>query len=115
MTDFMERGHFTAHLRQLRQLDAERRQALLDALQRSAGEQLQPVGSVETGMHLTVRLRERDGDRAVAERAARQGLDPRPLSALYLGPRGGQGLVLGFSGVESAGLRAAAATLASVL
>jgi GntR family transcriptional regulator/MocR family aminotransferase len=115
LADFMERGHFTAHLRQMRLLYAERREALLDALRRSAGERLQPVGSVEAGMHVTVTLSGRGDDVGLVERAARRGLDTRPLSSHYLGPKRTSGLVLGFSGVAPAALRAAAATLASVL
>ncbi|WNG51446.1 PLP-dependent aminotransferase family protein [Archangium minus] len=115
MADFMERGHFTAHLRQMRLLYAERRQALLDALRREAGNSLQPVGSVEAGMHVTVKLAGRADDVALVQRAASRGLDTRPLSAHYLGTKRSSGLVLGFSGVDPAALRSAAASLASLL
>ncbi|PTL84607.1 PLP-dependent aminotransferase family protein [Vitiosangium sp. GDMCC 1.1324] len=115
MADFMERGHFTAHLRQMRLLYAERREALLDALRRHAGDRFQHVGSVEAGMHVAVKLAGRGDDVALVERAAGRGLDTRPLSAHYLGRKRASGLVLGFSGVGPAALRAAAASLVSVL
>ncbi|RJS16540.1 PLP-dependent aminotransferase family protein [Corallococcus sp. H22C18031201] len=114
MADFMERGHFTAHVRRMRGLYAERREALLEGLRRLASERLRPVGSADAGMHVSVTLAGREDDVALVARAARRGLDPRPLSIHYLGPRRTRGLVLGFSGVETAALRTAVAALASV-
>ncbi|HET9449629.1 MAG TPA: aminotransferase class I/II-fold pyridoxal phosphate-dependent enzyme, partial [Aggregicoccus sp.] len=111
MADFMEAGHFGAHLRAMRLLYAERREALRDALARELGSRLRVVGDA-AGMHLTGLLPEGTDDVALSARAAASGLDPRALSPHYLGARKAPGLLLGFSGVAPAELRRAARLLA---
>ncbi|RKH69011.1 MocR-like pyridoxine biosynthesis transcription factor PdxR [Corallococcus llansteffanensis] len=110
MAHFMEAGHYAAHLRQMRLAYAERRDALLDALRREAEGWLRP-GAAEAGMHVTAFLAPgwQDGD--VVQRTDTKRLGARRLSPLYLGRRGEQGLVLGFSGASPAGLRAAVRAL----
>ncbi|WP_059439243.1 PLP-dependent aminotransferase family protein, partial [Anaeromyxobacter sp. PSR-1] len=114
MADFIAAGQLGAHVRRMRSLYAERRDALRDALRREAAGLLEP-GPAEAGMHLTARLAPGVDDVAVAALAARRGLDPRALSPMYAAAPGEPGLVLGFSGVEPAALRRAARELARAL
>ena len=101
LADFITEGHFARHLRRTRALYAERRAALVEALRREFARLLNVVGA-EAGFHLTAILAARSGDRAISERARRDGLWAMPLSACYLGPPAHQGLVLGYGGTSAA-------------
>ncbi|MFY2562546.1 PLP-dependent aminotransferase family protein [Corallococcus terminator] len=114
MAHFMESGHYAAHLRQMRLVYAERRDALLDALQRETRGELR-LGAAEAGMHVTAFLADGLQDVAVIARSDARRLGARRLSPLYLGRGRRQGLVLGFSGASPAGLRAAVRTLRGLL
>ncbi|MCP3102039.1 PLP-dependent aminotransferase family protein [Myxococcus sp. K15C18031901] len=114
MAHFMESGHYAAHLRQMRLVYAERRDALLDALRREVGIQLRP-GLAEAGMHVATFLGAGRRDAHVVASTDARGLGARRLSPLYLGRGAVQGLMLGFSGASPAGLRAAVRSLAGLL
>jgi GntR family transcriptional regulator/MocR family aminotransferase len=95
LTDFIEEGHFSRHIRRTRLLYDERRSLLVEALRTELGSRLEVLGS-EAGLHLTALLPKGLDDRRIAWRAAQQNLWTWPLSRYYLGknPRGG--FVLGF-------------------
>jgi GntR family transcriptional regulator/MocR family aminotransferase len=95
LADFIVEGHFARHLRRTSLLYHERRRALVEGLRRTLP-RLQVVGA-EAGIHL-VALGDRPGDRAISQRAAREGLWAMPLSACYLGTPRQHGLVLGYGG-----------------
>jgi len=114
MVHFMEAGHYAAHLRQMRLVYAERRDALLDALRREVGARLRP-GLAEAGMHIATYLPPGERDEGLVASADARGLGARRLSPLYLGRGAVQGLMLGFSGASPAGLRAAVRALARLL
>ncbi|WP_338870854.1 PLP-dependent aminotransferase family protein [Myxococcus stipitatus] len=114
LADFMEGGHYAAHLRQMRLVYAERRDALLDALRREGIEALRP-GPSEAGMHLTALLASGIDEASLVARANERRLGARRLSPLYLGRAAERGLLLGFSGASPAGLRAAVKTLRGLL
>ncbi|MCP3058787.1 PLP-dependent aminotransferase family protein [Myxococcus sp. K38C18041901] len=111
MADFMEAGHYVAHLRQMRQVYAERRDALLDAWRREGHPALR-LGEAEAGMHVTAFL---SGRRDAQPRMEERRLGARRLSPLYLGRAREQGWVLGFSGASPAGLRGAVRELSRLL
>jgi GntR family transcriptional regulator / MocR family aminotransferase len=92
---FIRGGHFTRHIRRMRKLYAERREVLLEELQRAFPEACTVVGA-EAGMHVTVLIRGVKRDRDVAARARREGLLLSPLSPSYAETDAQQGFVLGF-------------------
>jgi GntR family transcriptional regulator/MocR family aminotransferase len=100
LTDFLQAGHFTRHVRKTRHLYDERCKALTKALKAEFGSEIEVLGS-EAGMHLVVTLPPGYSDRAVAACAARDGLWLWPLSAAYIGPCIRQGLILGFGGTKA--------------
>jgi GntR family transcriptional regulator/MocR family aminotransferase len=114
LADFMAEGHFTRHLRKMRLLYLERRDALVDALERELGDSLE-VSVPEAGMHLVAWLRAGGTAQAVAHRAAAHGL--RILAILQTGGRSlpRDGLLLGFASATPAELRAGVRTLARAL
>jgi GntR family transcriptional regulator/MocR family aminotransferase len=100
LTDFISGGHFARHIRKTRQLYAERRTALAQALRQEFGSELEILGA-EAGMHLVVTLPPGASDQEISARAARENLWLWPLSAAYVGPKLRQGFILGFGGTKA--------------
>jgi GntR family transcriptional regulator/MocR family aminotransferase len=96
--EFLESGHFARHVHRMRQLYAERRGALADALSRAFGD-LVTLDVQQGGMHLVARLSRSCNDLAAAKRAAAEGLALQPLSATYMKRTRQRGLLLGFTNV----------------
>jgi GntR family transcriptional regulator / MocR family aminotransferase len=95
LADFMRLGHFTRHIRRMRQLYGERRKVLVESLRKEAGLGLEVQGA-EAGMHLTVTLPEGFSDVEIAAKAARERLWLWPLSPSYFSEQPRQGFILGF-------------------
>ncbi|HEY0527126.1 MAG TPA: PLP-dependent aminotransferase family protein [Stellaceae bacterium] len=101
LADFIVEGHLAAHVRRMRLLYAERR----DALIRSVREEADGVLSAdmpECGMHVAARLLIPCDDRAAYREALARGLQTPPLSAFYADPdeagrQGRRGFLLGFA------------------
>jgi GntR family transcriptional regulator/MocR family aminotransferase len=79
----------------MRAVYAERRRALVSALEGELGDGVRVMGE-QAGMHLVVMLPPGTDDHDVAVRAARRGISAAPLSSCYVGRRRKAGLVLGF-------------------
>ncbi|WP_260464059.1 PLP-dependent aminotransferase family protein [Burkholderia sp. Bp8963] len=98
LAEFIGEGHFATHLRRMRMLYAERRDALLAALERHCPDLLDWGTVPDAGLHLVARLRRAatpDADLAVWDAATALGLQTPPLSSHYRA--GGEaGLVIGF-------------------
>jgi len=114
LCDFISEGHFGRHLRRMRLLYAERREALLGALQSELAEQLEIVGS-SAGLEVVARLPPGMNDRAVTKVALALDLEMIPLSRYAIRPLQRGGLVLGFGAVSAARTRRAVSTLRSAL
>jgi GntR family transcriptional regulator/MocR family aminotransferase len=95
LADLIGEGHFARHLRRMRALYAERRRALVAALDRELGDVVHVIGD-HAGMHLVALLPQGADDQSIAARAVRRGISAAPLSSCYFGPALRQGLVLGF-------------------
>jgi GntR family transcriptional regulator/MocR family aminotransferase len=95
LTDFIREGHFARHIRRMRLLCRERRNALVAALERELGNFLSVLGD-EAGMYLAAALPRGVRDREIAMQAAERGLWTPPLSECYLEKARLQGLILGY-------------------
>jgi GntR family transcriptional regulator/MocR family aminotransferase len=114
MAEFIREGHFARHIRRMRPIYAARRSALAAAIERELGGRATIAGDA-AGMHLTVLLRDRCDDRAVAAEAARRSLYVSALSAAYAGGAPRPGFVLGFGNTRENQIAAAVRILASLL
>lgn len=114
LTDFIREGHFTRHVRRMRVLYQERRQALVCSLREELGDRLEVAGD-EAGLHLVAALTDRQRDQEISVRAARQRLWVMPLSSCYLGKASRHGLVLGYGGTRSEEMPDAVRRLRNVL
>lgn len=94
LADFIDEGHFSRHVRRMRVLYRERRNALVESIEKELGAAAKVSGE-QAGMHLCVMM---DGivDREVVGRAGRDGLLLVALSSSYMGKEARQGFVLGF-------------------
>jgi GntR family transcriptional regulator / MocR family aminotransferase len=113
LTDFIDQGHFSRHIRKTRLLYAERRARLKECLERQFGSDL-PVLEGESGLHLVVTLPGHTGDIELARRAAARGLWLWPLSRYYLG-QPCNGFLLGFGSVHVSDMPGAVRQLSQVL
>ncbi|WP_338846659.1 PLP-dependent aminotransferase family protein [Massilia sp. W12] len=116
LTDFINEGHFAAHVRRMRQLYAERRLCLQQAIARELPKATLYSGG-EAGLHLTLRLPDECDDVALCAAARAAGIIARPLSAYHLqtGPACARGLVLGYAHVPPAQIDSAFAQLARLI
>jgi len=113
VTEFINRGHFSRHIRRTRLLYAQRRARLRECLETEFGSDLVVLDG-ESGMHQAVVLPEQVNDVALAHRAAERGLWLWPLSPYYLG-RPLKGLLLGYGGVDVSVMPGAIRKLGQVL
>jgi GntR family transcriptional regulator/MocR family aminotransferase len=98
LTDFIAQGHYARHLRRMRAIGRERRDALVDAARRELPGLLE-IAEAETGLHLVAWLPRGLDDRQVSDAAARQGVEALALSSFYVGACPRPGLVLGYASV----------------
>ncbi len=95
LTDFIVEGHFARHIRKMRTLYRERRNALIECMQKAIHPALEISGS-ETGMHLVAYLPNGYNDRDLAMQAAQAGLWLWPLSPCYNNSPARHGFILGY-------------------
>jgi len=95
LTDFINEGHFTRHIRKTRQIYGEKRTALVESLQAEFGDSIEIHGA-QAGMHLTITLPDGIDDMEITTRAAQERLWMWPLSRSYFGDKVRHGLILGF-------------------
>jgi GntR family transcriptional regulator / MocR family aminotransferase len=93
LADFIVDGHFTRHLRKMRSLYAERREALLEAA-REINLEIHPP---EAGMHCIGWLPEGMDAISLAREAAIQRVDIVPVSNFSIESLVRNGIVLGYS------------------
>jgi GntR family transcriptional regulator/MocR family aminotransferase len=114
LADFLAEGHFARHLRKMRLLYLERRNALVDALTRELGDLLD-VTVPEAGLHLAAWLPSGMSAQIATQRAAAHGLHLLPISHFSLRPLQRDGVLLGFASASPQELRAGVQTLALAL
>ena len=114
LTDFLNDGHMARHLRRMQALYASRRNALVDAIHEYAGGIL-TIGNADAGLNLAAFLPDAIDDRAIARRAAHDGLFPLALSACYARHNARRGLILGFGGSDERALADGVQTLARLI
>jgi GntR family transcriptional regulator/MocR family aminotransferase len=114
---FIREGHFMMHLRRMRHLYRERRDALLQAIEAELGGHCTVYGA-STGMHLALQFNDPSwNDAALSAQALAAGIAAAALSTQASGLRSQpwNGLVLGYSQVPAAEMRNSVRKLAGVL
>jgi GntR family transcriptional regulator/MocR family aminotransferase len=114
LADFLNEGHFSRHIRRMRQIYGERRDVLINCIQEQLGGVLEVHGA-QAGLHLTVTLPRGAKDRAICTAAALRKLWLWPLSPTYIGAGARHGFILGYAGVTAAEIPAGVKRLREVL
>jgi GntR family transcriptional regulator/MocR family aminotransferase len=111
---FIAEGHLVRHVRRMRNIYAERRQQLLDALTEHVGDRLIPIAS-DAGLHLAARLAAPfDANTLVAEAMA-VGIRPETIDAYAAGRSSINGLAFGFGMIEANRIEEAVRGLARLM
>jgi GntR family transcriptional regulator/MocR family aminotransferase len=100
LTDFIDLGHFAAHIRKVRQAYGEKREILVRTLRPIIGG-VATISREASGLHLLIELPAGANDVALAALIATEGLVVRPLSSYYLGEARRRGLLVGYAYVPS--------------
>jgi GntR family transcriptional regulator / MocR family aminotransferase len=114
LAEFLREGHFARHLRRMRAVYLERRDALLSGLARHCGDRL-TVHNADAGLHVAVLLPAGLEDTVLVRRMAKRGLTATALSTCYVGTARRNGLLLGFGGSTARRLLEATRVLGELL
>lgn len=99
LTDFMREGHLTRHVRRMRRIYAERRDAALQAIRQHFGDRLEVLPS-EAGLHLACLWHGPGAASDLVDRAAAQGIRLMSLDRFPVQARALNGLLLGLGREE---------------
>lgn len=114
VADFLREGHFSSHLRRLRDAYRISRNKLATALSDRLAGQIK-ADMPHQGVHLIARLPEGLDDVAFAKLARRAGVVVSPISPMAIGESPRQGLLLGFSALTDKEIESGVARLAHAL
>jgi GntR family transcriptional regulator / MocR family aminotransferase len=99
LTEFIAGGHFARHIRRMRQVYAERLDALVSGAERELNGLIE-VPRVDGGLQTVGWLNAGGDAKSVAKRAAERGIEVVALSDFWRGGTPRQGLQLGFAAIE---------------
>ena len=114
VAEFIDEGHFAAHVRRMRHTYLERHQTLLAASQRHLGGLLDVVPT-DSGLHTVGFLPGALPEALIAREADLRGVTASPIGRFAITPVDLNGLVLGFGSVPPKAIEAGVGVLANVL
>ena len=99
LAEFIQEGHYAAHIRRMRLLYAKRRAFLIELIERYLGPDFVHEYSHEAGLHLVLKLPDYADDVSITQLALVRGVKVRPLSQYFDQPllQSTRGLLLGFA------------------
>lgn len=97
LAEFIDAGHYSAHIRRMRLIYSSRRAALITLVQKWLGPGWLHPNDSNAGLHLVLSLPNWMNDVQVARAALERGVVVRPLSRYYAGGSAESGLLLGFA------------------
>ena len=114
LSDFVAAGHFARHLRRMRQVYAERLQALLEGARRHLRGLLE-ISEIEAGLQTAGWLAPGLESESVATAAAARQVEVTPLGRFSRGRPVAEGLLMGFAAVDGAEIERGVRDLAMAL
>lgn len=117
LAEFLREGHFESHLRRTRRLNAARREALVEALNRQFGDEVR-VGGDNAGLHVMVELTAGASDEngnpvdRLRRAALREGVRIYPIDQCYVNADPPAAFLMGYSSMEPEQIRDGVARLA---
>ncbi|BDT74301.1 HTH-type transcriptional regulatory protein GabR (plasmid) [Comamonadaceae bacterium OS-4] len=109
--DFLAQGHFTAHLRLMRQLYRSRRDLLLELIQKKLP-WAQPL-SIVGGLQLSVALPQ-NTEAYMTRKAAEKGIATPSITRLHISTPQNEGWMLGFAALQPGQISEAVETLSKL-
>jgi len=94
---FIQEGHYAAHIRRMRLLYAKRRAFLVELIESHLGKTALSEFNSNAGLHLILNLPDNSNDVAICAAANAEGVLVRPLSRYYMLDNARQGLLMGFA------------------
>jgi GntR family transcriptional regulator/MocR family aminotransferase len=113
LCEFMQQGHFTAHIRRMRARYEAKRDLLLEYLGQLPAGRLS-FDRPAQGLHLIARLEAGVQDSEFSKAALEAGVFVRPVSPMYSEAPKMQALVMGYAGFDAHQMRSAVARLAKL-
>lgn len=114
LTHFISTGDYDRHLRKMRALYRDRREALLAALAAELPEV--EVSGISAGLHATVRFPRRLDEETIQESARKRDMGLNFIRRHYLGPTPETStLLLSYANMPESGLRSSVRTLAGII
>ena len=114
MAQFLRSGEYDRHLRKMRGVYRDRREAMLKVLGKELPEV--EVGGISAGLHATVRFPRRLDEAAIRESANKRGMGVNFMRPHYLGPSPEEStLLLSYATMPESVLRTALGTLAGII
>lgn len=111
LAQFILDGHLARHVRRMRKLYGERRQAMLEAFDDELRPWLEPIPS-EAGIHLCARFRDPAQAARLLTKARQHAPGACAIGEFATRPDPGLGLVFGIGGIDTQAIRDALRTLA---
>ncbi len=114
LSDFIDQGHFTRHLRKMRQVYLERRGVLAEEMHKYLDGALQ-LSPVEAGLQTVAWLKTRQDPEEVAGMALERNVDLVPLSRYSRGVRIDPGFQIGFAAIDARSISKGVQVLAKII
>lgn len=113
LADFIAEGHLERHIRRMRSLYDQRRQAMVTALQTYFGTRATILGD-KAGLHMMVRFQTKMPDAELIDRAEQVGVGLISAAPQYLGNSPGHEFIFSFTELDDAAISTGIETLASL-
>ncbi len=114
LTDFITEGHFERHIRRMRHLYNQRRQALVNSLEQYFGPRITILGE-NAGLHLMARIKTDLPDKVVIQNAAFKDVGLVSANDYYLKKTKGGEFIFGYSQLTETQIKQAVQTLYDAL
>jgi GntR family transcriptional regulator/MocR family aminotransferase len=114
LADFIASGLYERHLRRVRRRNAERRDVLLEAIDKHLKDRVEVTG-YGAGAHIVLWPRSRTAEATLIAKAAARDVGVYGISPYFLTPPARRGLVLGYSRMKEADIREGIRRLGHVL
>lgn len=115
LASFIAEGHLERHIRRMRGVYTQCRNHLFEIVRDVLPGDLTRLQPSDQGMHSVLWLTAQIDDVAVAQRAMKEGVAVRPVSAMYHAGEGPPGLILGLSAFSPEQMKEAAQKLAHII
>ena len=114
LAEFIAENHFSRHIRRMRKLYAERRQIMINALEKHLGNKIR-IQPSSAGLHLTIWLDKPLDDVEISHKLNQKGIINEPLSKYVFGEKLPPALILGYAAFDEYQIKNGIRELAQII